>query len=108
MPPILLVDHSNPYLNYLNPAVNPSGTFTVGQATTITISIQNTGSETGNANVHLFWIGPMQSSSTGPMMDLVNCNKLAPPYGSTHPILFSVLPSVGGNAPVSRVPSPAD
>jgi hypothetical protein len=108
MPPILRLDHSNPYLNYLNPAVNPSGPFTVGSATTITISIQNTGSETGNANVHLYWIGPMQSSSAGPMMDLVGCNQLAPPYGSAHPILFSVLPSVGGNATVSWTPSAAD
>jgi hypothetical protein len=108
MPPILRFDHSSPYLNYLSPALSPTGAFTVGHPTSINISIQNSGSETGNANVHLFWIGPMQGSSTGPMMDLVNCDKLVPPCGSTHPILFSVLPNVGGKTTVSWIPSAAD
>jgi hypothetical protein len=108
MPPILRIDHSSPFLTYTNPALNPTGPFTVGHATSINISVQNAGSETGNANVHLFWIGPMQGASAGPMMDLVNSNKLVPPYGSAHPIMFSVLPGAGGKATVSWIPSAAD
>jgi len=108
MPPILRFDHSSPYLNYVNPVLNPAGPFTVGHATGINISIQNTGSEIGNAIVHLFWVGPVQSSAGGPMMDLVNGSKLAPPYGPSTPILISVVPTTGGKTTVWWTPSAAD
>ena len=105
MPPIVGFNHSNLYLNVNLTISNP---FNVGHATSITISLSNTGTETGNAIVHLWWIGPTLSAAAGPMLDLVAANKLAPPYGSGQPILVPVQPGVGGKVTVAWTPSAAD
>ena len=99
-------DHSSLYANVgLLPDV--SG-FRVGQSTNITITLSNSGPTTRNAIIHLFWVGPTMTIGTGPMLDLVNGNKLAPPYGTAHPVLFSVEPGTGGGVTVSWTPSAAD
>ena len=105
MPPIISFSHYNLYHN-LN--LVPAGPFNVSTATSINISLSNTGSETANARIHLWWIGPTQGACPGPMIDLVAGSKLVPPYGPAQPILFGVAPSVGGRATVSWIPSAAD
>jgi len=105
MPPSIFCDHSN---LYLNASLVPQAPFSVGHATSITISLLNNGTEAGDANVHLWWIGPTMSLAPGPMSDLVNGNKLAPPFGAAHPIIFTVMPTTGGKVTVSWTPSAAD
>ena len=105
MPPIISFNHYNIYRN-LN--LVPAGPFNVGHPTSISISLSNTGSDTGNAKIHLWWIGPTQGACPGPMMDLVAGSKLVPPCGPTQPILFSVQPNASGHATVSWIPSAAD
>jgi hypothetical protein len=108
MPPVICFDHSDLSHLYLNPGLVPLAPFRVGHSTSITISLSNTGDETGNAIIHLWWIGPTMSPGAGPMLDLVNGGKLAPPFGAAHPILFGVLSGGGGKATVSWTPSAAD
>lgn len=105
MPTNISFDHSNLYISI---ALTPSAQFKVGQPTSITISLRNSGTGARTVNVHLWWIGPAVSSTTGPMMDLVNGNKLVPPYGSGHPIVLTPLPTTGGTVTVSWIPSAAD
>ena len=95
---------------YANPGLSfsPLPGFKVGYATSITISLSNTGATTRNVIIHLWWAGPTMPSSPGPMIDLVSTNRLAPPYGSTHPIFFSVAAGGVGSATVSWTPSAAD
>jgi hypothetical protein len=105
MPPVISFNHASLYSNTgLAPS---SSSLSVGQAMKITITLLNTG-DAGNAIVHLWWIGPSASSTTGPMIDLVNGDKLALPYGPTHPINIAVGIGVGGNAVVSWTPNEAD
>jgi hypothetical protein len=99
-------DHSSLYANGgLLPDV--SG-FKVGQATNITITLSNSGPMTRNAIIHLFWVGPNMTIGMGPLLDLVNGNKLAPPFGAQNPVLFSVEPGTGGRVTVSWTPSAVD
>ena len=99
-------DHSSLYANAgLLPDV--SG-FRVGQATNITITLSNSGPMTRNAIIHLFWVGPNMTIGMGPLLDLVNGNKLAPPFGAQNPVLFSVEPGTGGRVTVSWTPSAVD
>jgi hypothetical protein len=101
-------DHSN---LYSNTGLVPSSSFKVGHGTSITISLFNSGAAR-SVSVHLWWIGPTLSTSTGPMVDLVNCNKLVPPYCITQPIVLTVEPSSGhtpgGQIVVSWIPSATD
>jgi hypothetical protein len=105
MSAIISFDHSN---LYSNKGLVPSSSFQVGHSTNITISLHNTGSTIGDANVHLWWIGPTLSSTSGPMFDLVNGNRLAPPYGAAYPIIFSVMPTTGSKITVAWTPSALD
>ncbi len=108
MPSTISFDHSN---LYSNTGLVPSPGCRVDTATNITISLFNTGSA-ASVVVHLWWIGPTLSASAGPMVDLVNCNKLAPPYGPAQPVVLTVEPSVGhnpgGHITVSWIPSSTD
>jgi hypothetical protein len=99
-------DHSSLYANVgLLPDV--SG-FRVGQATNITITLSNDGPTTRNAIIHLFWVGPNATAGIGPLLDLVNGNKLAPPFGAPDLVRFDVEPGIGGDITVSWTPSAAD
>ncbi len=104
MPPVISFNHAN---LYLNTGLVPASGFRVNHATSITISLGNTGSETGNVNIHLWWVGPCVSPPAGPMIDLVSTSKLAPPYCGVA-IKFSVVMTTGGSVTVSWTPSAAD
>lgn len=102
MPPVLHFNHTN---IYHNPALALSGPFKVGQPTSITISVDNSGTEGGVAEVHLWWLGPCASSHAGPTNLL---NKCDPPNNAGHPLVFSSDPGVGGRITVSWTPSASD
>jgi hypothetical protein len=104
MNPMISFSHSN---LYLNTGLVPAAGFSVGHATNITITLKNTGGA-GNAIVHLWWIGPSLCGGAGPMIDLVNGSRLAPPYGPLHPLNIAVGDLTGNSANVSWTPSAAD
>jgi hypothetical protein len=104
MPPVISFNHSHVYVST---GLAPAAGFQVGVATSITISLTNTGSDAGNANVLLWWVGPCASSTTGPMIDLVNGHRLAPPFNAA-PIKFTVSAGTGGHVTVSWTPNAAD
>ena len=107
MPPVITFTGANPGNLYSNPGLAPAGALKVGLATDITISLTNTGTS-GGVTVDLWWIGPSMISGAGPLVDLVNTNRLAPPYGSSYQISFSV-PAAGVHAvTVSWTPTAAD
>jgi hypothetical protein len=106
MPPVITFTGAKATNLYSNPGLAPSGPFKVGISTNITISLSNAGS-TGGVTVELWWIGPSMISGAGPMVDLVNSNRLAPPYGSSYQISFS--PTNGVHAvTVTWTPNAAD
>jgi hypothetical protein len=107
MPPVITFTGANATNLYTNPGLAPASWFRVGNTTNITISLSNAG-DGGGVTVELWWIGPSIILGAGPMVDLVNTNRLVPPYGSSYQISFNV-PAGGVHAvTVSWNPSAAD
>lgn len=102
MPPVLYFKHQN---IYFNPSLAFSGPFKVGQPTSITISVDNSGKMGGVAEVHLWWLGPCAGSPAGPTNLLDKCDA---PNNAGQPIIFSVDPGVGGKITISWTPRAKD
>jgi hypothetical protein len=107
MPPVITFTGANPTNLYSNPGLAPASSFRVGITTHITISLSNAGAS-GGVTVDLWWIGPSMVSGAGPMVDLVNTNRLMPPYGSSYQISFSVPASGVHAVTVAWTPNAAD
>jgi hypothetical protein len=101
MPPVLHFNHTN---IYQNPALAFSSPFKVGRPTSITISVDNSGTDAGVAEVHLWWLGPC-AGAHGPTNLLYKCDA---PNNAGQPIIFSVNPGGEGHLTVSWTPNARD